>query len=98
MAELRESGYAALTIEGIAARAGVGRQTIYRWWRTKADVVLDAMLHLAETLVVVRDTGSLAEEFTGFLVATFAQREQRPVLVGLMAQAVLDPEFAGSFR
>lgn len=96
--ELREHGYAALTVEGIAARAGAGKQTIYRWWASKADVVLDAMLDLAETRIVDPDHGSLAADLTEFLVATFRQRGQRPILRGLMAQALLDPAFATVFR
>lgn len=98
IAELQERGYAALTIEGIAARAGAGKQTIYRWWASKADVVLDAMLDVAETRIVVPDEGSLNADLSAFLVATFRERGQRPVLVGLMAQALLDPAFATAFR
>ncbi|HEX4221036.1 MAG TPA: TetR/AcrR family transcriptional regulator [Pseudonocardiaceae bacterium] len=98
MAELQERGYAALTIEGIAGRAGVGKQTIYRWWPSKADVVLDALLDLTSTRITVPDKGSLADDLMAFLRATFRQRGQRPVLVGLMAQAILDQDFAVQFR
>lgn len=98
LAELQERGYAALTVEGIAGRAGVGKQTIYRWWPAKADVVLDALLDLTSTRITVPDKGSLAEDLMAFLRATFRQRGQRPVLVGLMAQAILDQNFATQFR
>jgi AcrR family transcriptional regulator len=98
MDELIERGYAALTVEGIAARAGAGKQTIYRWWSSKADVVLDAMLVTAASRITVPDEGTLAADLTAFLRATFRQRDQRPVLVGLMAQALLDPVFAEAFR
>jgi AcrR family transcriptional regulator len=98
MDELGANGYAALTIEGIAARAGAGKQTIYRWWPSKADVVLDALLDQVATHIAVPDTGSLPEDLVTFLVDTFRQRGQRPILVGLMAQALLDPVFAKQFR
>ncbi|MBW5421714.1 TetR family transcriptional regulator [Streptomyces sp. BG9H] len=48
LALVTEAGYAKLTIEAIAARAGVGKQTIYRWWPSKGAVLLDAFLDLAE--------------------------------------------------
>lgn len=48
LALVHETGYAKLTIEAIAARAGVGKQTIYRWWPSKGAVLLDAFLDLAE--------------------------------------------------
>ncbi|WP_194814784.1 TetR/AcrR family transcriptional regulator [Nocardia sp. XZ_19_385] len=43
---IRELPNAKLTVEVIASRAGVGKQTIYRWWPSKGAVVCDAMLEL----------------------------------------------------
>ncbi|MFC9894419.1 TetR/AcrR family transcriptional regulator [Nocardia sp. NPDC127579] len=43
---IRELPYGKLSIEAIASRAGVGKQTIYRWWPSKGAVVFDAMLEL----------------------------------------------------
>ncbi|MFF1419711.1 TetR/AcrR family transcriptional regulator [Streptomyces sp. NPDC058280] len=48
LALVGESGYAKTTIEGIAARAGVGKQTIYRWWPSKGAVLLEAFLDLGD--------------------------------------------------
>jgi AcrR family transcriptional regulator len=48
LALVGESGYRRTTIEGIAARAGVGKQTIYRWWPSKGAVLFDAFLMLSE--------------------------------------------------
>jgi AcrR family transcriptional regulator len=99
LAELREHGYAETTVEGIAARAGAGKQTIYRWWSSKPDVVLDALLDLAATEVPISDEGSLRADLVTFLAATFQPRpDARSVLTGLMAQAVLDPVFGATFR
>lgn len=98
IAEVEERGYAALTIEGIAARAGAGKQTIYRWWSSKADVVLEAMLDLAAQRIKIPDTGEFRADLQAFLTETFRQRGLRPVLVSLMAHAQLDPVFATAFR
>ncbi|MER7311555.1 TetR/AcrR family transcriptional regulator [Streptomyces halstedii] len=48
LALVGEVGYGKTTIEGIAARAGVGKQTIYRWWPSKAAVLMEAFLDLAD--------------------------------------------------
>ncbi|WP_375384016.1 TetR/AcrR family transcriptional regulator [uncultured Microbacterium sp.] len=41
---LAERGYDGVTMDGIAARAGVGKQTVYRWWPTKVAVIGEAIL------------------------------------------------------
>ncbi|MBW5483548.1 TetR/AcrR family transcriptional regulator [Streptomyces bambusae] len=71
-----EVGYNKLTIEAIAARAGVGKQTIYRWWPSKAAVLLDASLALAGDAGTeggwegFPDTGDLAADLKYVLRAT----------------------------
>ena len=95
-----EIGYARVTIEGIAARAGTGKQTIYRWWRSKADVVLEAINASATREIPMPDTGSLREDLLAFLNATFAAGRRPgtvPVLRALMAEAQLDPDFGAAF-
>lgn len=48
LALLKEVGFDELSVEGIAARAGVGKATVYRWWPNKAAVVIDAFLVIVE--------------------------------------------------
>jgi len=67
-----KTGAAGLTIEAIAAEAGVGRQTIYRWWPSKGAVLADALARYARGVVPDRDTGSFAGDLTAFLVDSFA--------------------------
>jgi AcrR family transcriptional regulator len=96
-----EVGYAGLTVEGIAARSGTGKQTIYRWWPSKADVLLDALATTADLHVPVEDEGSYGAELRTFLSASFAlgrQRRVTDVLRALMAQAQIDAGFGERFR
>lgn len=46
---LQQGGIAAVTIEGVAARAGVGRPTVYRWWPNANAVAMAALMEIAET-------------------------------------------------
>ncbi|MFC9229849.1 TetR/AcrR family transcriptional regulator [Streptomyces decoyicus] len=71
LALVGEVGYEKLTIEGIASRAGVGKQTIYRWWPSKAAVLLDAFTVDAEDYEAgLPDTGDLAADLKFVLRAT----------------------------
>jgi AcrR family transcriptional regulator len=69
LALVGEIGYAKTTIEGIASRAGVGKQTIYRWWPSKAAVLLEAFLDLAEQAAEAAGSGGYEIPDTGDLAA-----------------------------
>src|SRR5436190_1751735 len=66
LTELGEVGYGALTIESVAARAGVGKSTIYRHWPGKLALVEDAFRTL-KAQALVPESGTLRERITGFL-------------------------------
>ncbi|MGC4985169.1 TetR/AcrR family transcriptional regulator [Streptomyces sp. DT193] len=96
-----EVGYAGLTIEGIANRAGCGKQTIYRWWPSRAHVLLEALAVKADLYVTNADHGSYTDDVRAFLEDTFRlSRRQRVVdiLRVLMAEAQIDEEFGELFR
>jgi AcrR family transcriptional regulator len=66
-----EAGRSPITVDTIAARAGVGKQTIYRWWPSKYAVVLDAISGRAERYSPVPDTGTLHGDLKVFIGASF---------------------------
>lgn len=92
---LEAEGYGALTIEGVARQAGVGKQTIYRWWKCKAELVLEAYANHAASKTPVPDKGSLRADLEAFLTAGFKRLTDisGPIMRGLMADAVHDEEF-----
>jgi AcrR family transcriptional regulator len=96
-----EVGYADLTIEGIAARAGSGKQTVYRWWPTKADTLLEALALKADLKVSTADQGSFTKELHAFLkdsATLMAFPGVVPVLRSLMGEAQRDPDFRRRFQ
>ena len=60
---LENVNYSSLTIEAVAARSGVGKTTIYRWWNHKSDLVFDAFIEKTETLFEFDLTKSIHENF-----------------------------------
>ncbi|MGZ9932434.1 TetR/AcrR family transcriptional regulator [Streptomyces sp. NC-S4] len=98
---LVEQGFAATTIEGIAARAGVAKQTIYRWWKSKVEILLDALEDDAlEGLAWAEPSGTAAEDLTAHLhrVAGFFQEPAGQVLQALLGHAQLDQGTAAALR
>ncbi|MGD0558702.1 MAG: TetR/AcrR family transcriptional regulator [Streptosporangiaceae bacterium] len=98
---LAERGFAGLTIEGIAAAAGVAKQTIYRWWNSKTDILMDALLQDAAEHLIPADHGDLGEDLRDQLsrVADFLTRsDPGAVCRALIGQALHDPAFAAVFR
>jgi AcrR family transcriptional regulator len=71
LALLAEEGFDAMSMEAIAARAGVGKKTIYRWWSSKDALVIDAIKNLQQTHNPVVDSGSLRDDLIALFRNTF---------------------------
>jgi AcrR family transcriptional regulator len=98
---LVQKGFAGVTIEGIAAAAGVAKQTIYRWWSSKTEVLLDAFLQDAEEALTPSEHGELRQDLTIHVrrVAWFlTASDAGAVFRALIGQAQHDAEFAGVLR
>jgi AcrR family transcriptional regulator len=91
---LIEGGAANLSIDGVAARAGVGKATIYRRWNSKEALVLEA-ISTDDSIIATPDTGSLRgdlEEYYDGLLQRFRDNEGSDVLPHLIEAACYDPE------
>ncbi|WP_327581736.1 TetR/AcrR family transcriptional regulator [Nonomuraea sp. NBC_00507] len=100
-----EVGYAKLSIEAIAARAGVGKQTIYRWWPSKGAVIFDSFLALSEVgpeeSVALPDTGDLEADLKVVMratVAEFADPAFEAPIRALNTEIINDPGLAAQYR
>lgn len=84
---LVEQGYAAMTMKGIAERAKVGRQTVYRWWSSKAEILLEASAADSVRELTVAPDPDPESEIAAFLqaLATFLTRSD----AGLAYRALL---------
>jgi AcrR family transcriptional regulator len=92
-------GYHTVTIKGIAQEAGVGRQTIYRWWTTKAEVLLEAVSELAERAGRPPLTGDAEADLRALLRATYALTDVAgSAVAGMMAESTHDPAFAARLQ
>jgi len=92
---LSEQGYSALTVEGVASRAGVGKATIYRRWPSKLPLVVEAFGGLPAFEEV--DTGSLQSDLNLMLrnyLEKFNATPLAAILPSLVGERVHNPDFA----
>jgi AcrR family transcriptional regulator len=98
---LVERGFAGVTMEGIAARAGVSKQTIYRWWRSKTEVLIDTYLDDAAQHLTPPDHGDLDRDLRAYLrrLARFLTKaDSGAVFRALVGQAQHDADIAEAVR
>ena len=98
-----EKGFAQLSIEGIAAEAAVGKQTIYRWWPTKSDLVAEALIEgmLMPEQVVPRFDGTLRDDLARWMRTVLAfvdDPEHDEMLKSLVAAGTINPAIGERVR
>ncbi|MCX5421212.1 TetR/AcrR family transcriptional regulator [Streptomyces sp. NBC_00078] len=99
--ELAAVGYARMSIEGIARRAGVGKTAVYRRWRSKLHLVLDVVSAIAVMGLPAPDTGSLEGDLR-LLYEVTSRALRHPVasqiIPDLQAEAARNPEIAEAMQ
>jgi AcrR family transcriptional regulator len=98
---LASRGLAAMSIEEIAARAGVGKATIYRRWPSKGLLALDAFVASFQEQQPLPDTGTLRGDLVAALTAwvrAVTQTSMGTMLTGLIAEAQHDPSLRAAWR
>lgn len=89
-------GYAGFALEAVAAAAGVGKSTIYRWWPDKAALAIDAFFQATEKELRFPDTGSIERDFRAQIgeLAQLLRGERGRALASMLGGARTDPALA----
>jgi AcrR family transcriptional regulator len=97
---LAEEGFGGLSVEGVAARAGVGKATVYRRWRSKVPLVIEALDTVASERISAPDTGSVRGDLTEFLIQLVRAMDgpDGRLLAPLLEGMSRSPELAEAFR
>ncbi|MEU9144117.1 TetR/AcrR family transcriptional regulator [Streptomyces sp. NPDC048349] len=101
LAELLDRGYAELTIEGVAQRAGVHKTTLYRRWKDRASLVVDALAEHFATDIPIPDTGAVETDLQALaraLVQSMTDPVGRAVQTAMFSDAGRLPEVAEAKR
>jgi AcrR family transcriptional regulator len=100
IALVREVGYDAVTMDGIAQRAGVGKATLYRRWKSKETLIADALTLMARSLPVP-DTGSTRDDLLAVMrssIAMYHDPATKGLLSGLVAAMARSTAIAEAMR
>jgi AcrR family transcriptional regulator len=99
LAEFAEDGYRGLSIEGVAARAGVAKATVYRRYSSKAELLVDAIRRQLHLVDVLPDTGDLRADLLGMLgpLVERLRGHEGPTLVAFMTERFREPELAAEW-
>ncbi|MFI6025671.1 TetR/AcrR family transcriptional regulator [Amycolatopsis magusensis] len=99
-AELLEVGYAKLTMEGVAARAGTSKPVLYRRWAGRAELVLAAWRQRLPDSFELPDTGTLSGDLKEMLRRSLRRFEDcaPDLLAGLATETFRDPEVFALLR
>ena len=99
---LLEHGLDAVSMDEVAARAGVSKATIYRWWPTKESLALDALYtDWVGVAPVPKDTGSLRGDLLELLTPWACLVSAQPyarLIAALLAEGRTDPAFAAEYQ
>ncbi|WP_329028253.1 TetR/AcrR family transcriptional regulator [Streptomyces sp. NBC_01423] len=96
-----ERGYGRVTIEAIAARAGVSKKTIYRWWPSKSAILLEAFTEMLVSATPFVDTGDIAKDLRTHLtgaVNVLAVPPYGPAYAGILSELHHDDQLAETVR
>jgi AcrR family transcriptional regulator len=90
---LGECGYARLTMDQVAARAGVSKSSLYLRWPNKVALVADALQHRARAVPEVPDTGRLPADMRAFLATLPRSRSEASLaLAAVSGEIATNPE------
>jgi len=98
---LAEGGVHGLTVEGVAARAGVAKTTIYRRWRSKDELAFAVLIDMVEQFVATPDLEDTRAELVAFVAAAvriLGGTLMGRVMQGLVSDLAADPGLARRFR
>ena len=96
VAELSTRDYADISVESVAARAGVHKTTLYRRWGSKAEIIRQALISAASSHIQVPDTGSAGTDLQMLARAVQAVLSEGAAITrALIIGAMSSPEIAG---